>query len=30
MTMIISQLGFKPDALRGETDTVTGAGGWIG
>ena len=30
MTMIISQLGLKPDALRGETVIVTGAGGGIG
>ena len=30
MTMIISQLGLKPDALRGETVLVTGAGGGIG
>jgi NAD(P)-dependent dehydrogenase (short-subunit alcohol dehydrogenase family) len=30
MTMIISQLGLKPDALRGETVVVTGAGGGIG
>jgi NAD(P)-dependent dehydrogenase (short-subunit alcohol dehydrogenase family) len=30
MTMIISQLGLKPDALRGETIIVTGAGGGIG
>ena len=28
--MIISQLGLKPDALRGETVIVTGAGGGIG
>jgi NAD(P)-dependent dehydrogenase (short-subunit alcohol dehydrogenase family) len=28
--MIISQLGIKPDALRGETLIVTGAGGGIG
>jgi NAD(P)-dependent dehydrogenase (short-subunit alcohol dehydrogenase family) len=28
--MIISQLGLKPDALRGETVLVTGAGGGIG
>jgi NAD(P)-dependent dehydrogenase (short-subunit alcohol dehydrogenase family) len=30
MTMVISQLGLKPDALRGETVIVTGAGGGIG
>src|SRR6185436_10706090 len=30
MTMIISKLGLKPDALRGETVIVTGAGGGIG
>ena len=30
MTMLISQLGLKPDALRGETVIVTGAGGGIG
>ena len=30
MTMIISQLGLKPDALRSETVIVTGAGGGIG
>jgi NAD(P)-dependent dehydrogenase (short-subunit alcohol dehydrogenase family) len=30
MTMIISQLGLKPDTLRGETVIVTGAGGGIG
>jgi NAD(P)-dependent dehydrogenase (short-subunit alcohol dehydrogenase family) len=30
MTMVISQLGLKPDALRGETVVVTGAGGGIG
>ncbi len=30
MTMIISQVGLKPDALRGETVVVTGAGGGIG
>ena len=30
MTMIISQLGLKPDLLRGETVIVTGAGGGIG
>jgi NAD(P)-dependent dehydrogenase (short-subunit alcohol dehydrogenase family) len=30
MTMIIAQLGLKPDALRGETVLVTGAGGGIG
>jgi NAD(P)-dependent dehydrogenase (short-subunit alcohol dehydrogenase family) len=29
-TPIISQLGLKPDALRGETVIVTGAGGGIG
>lgn len=28
--MLISQLGLKPDALRGETVIVTGAGGGIG
>lgn len=28
--MVISQLGLKPDALRGETVIVTGAGGGIG
>jgi NAD(P)-dependent dehydrogenase (short-subunit alcohol dehydrogenase family) len=30
MTMIITQLGLKPDVLRGETVIVTGAGGGIG
>jgi len=30
MTMVISQLGLRPDALRGETVIVTGAGGGIG
>jgi len=30
MTNIISQLGLSPDALRGETVVVTGAGGGIG
>ncbi len=30
MTNIISQLGLKPDVLRGETVIVTGAGGGIG
>ena len=30
MTMILSQLGLKPDALKGETVIVTGAGGGIG
>src|SRR5512147_22498 len=30
MTMIISQLGLKPDALKGEVVIVTGAGGGIG
>jgi NAD(P)-dependent dehydrogenase (short-subunit alcohol dehydrogenase family) len=30
MTLIISHLGLKPDALRGETVIVTGAGGGIG
>ena len=30
MTMVISQLGLKPDALKGETVIVTGAGGGIG
>lgn len=30
MTMVVSQLGLKPDALRGETIVVTGAGGGIG
>lgn len=30
MSMIISQLGLKPDALLGETVIVTGAGGGIG
>lgn len=30
MDMIISQLGLKPDTLRGETTIVTGAGGGIG
>ena len=30
MTMVISQLGVQPDALRGETVIVTGAGGGIG
>jgi len=30
MTNIISQLGLSPDALRGETVIVTGAGGGIG
>src|SRR5512141_841882 len=30
MAMLISQLGLKPDALRGETVIVTGAGGGIG
>ena len=30
MTMLISTLGLKPDALRGETVVVTGAGGGIG
>jgi len=30
MAMIISQLGLKPDVLRGETVIVTGAGGGIG
>ncbi len=30
MTMVISQLGLKTDALRGETVIVTGAGGGIG
>jgi len=30
MTLVISQLGLKPDALRGETVIVTGAGGGIG
>jgi NAD(P)-dependent dehydrogenase (short-subunit alcohol dehydrogenase family) len=30
MTMAISQLGLKQDALRGETVIVTGAGGGIG
>jgi NAD(P)-dependent dehydrogenase (short-subunit alcohol dehydrogenase family) len=30
MTMIISQLGLKQDALRGETVIITGAGGGIG
>ena len=30
MTMLISQLGLKPDALQGETVIVTGAGGGIG
>jgi NAD(P)-dependent dehydrogenase (short-subunit alcohol dehydrogenase family) len=29
-TLIISQLGLKPDTLRGETVIVTGAGGGIG
>ncbi|HEX5942202.1 MAG TPA: SDR family NAD(P)-dependent oxidoreductase [Anaerolineales bacterium] len=28
--MVISQLGLKPDALRGETVVITGAGGGIG
>jgi NAD(P)-dependent dehydrogenase (short-subunit alcohol dehydrogenase family) len=30
MTPVISQLGLKPDTLRGETIIVTGAGGGIG
>lgn len=30
MTSLISQLGLKPDALKGETIIVTGAGGGIG
>jgi NAD(P)-dependent dehydrogenase (short-subunit alcohol dehydrogenase family) len=30
MSMVISQLGLKPNALRGETVIVTGAGGGIG
>ena len=30
MNMVISQLGLKPDALRGKTVIVTGAGGGIG
>src|SRR5689334_5500153 len=30
MTMIISQLGLKPDVLHGKTVVVTGAGGGIG
>jgi NAD(P)-dependent dehydrogenase (short-subunit alcohol dehydrogenase family) len=30
MSMVIAQLGLKPDALRGETVIVTGAGGGIG
>ena len=30
MSMVISQLGLKPDSLRGETVVVTGAGGGIG
>jgi NAD(P)-dependent dehydrogenase (short-subunit alcohol dehydrogenase family) len=30
MSMVISQLGLKPEALRGETVLVTGAGGGIG
>jgi NAD(P)-dependent dehydrogenase (short-subunit alcohol dehydrogenase family) len=30
MAMIISQLGFRPDALQGETVIITGAGGGIG
>jgi short-subunit dehydrogenase len=30
MSMIISQLGLRPDALKGETVIVTGAGGGIG
>ena len=30
MTMLISQLGLKPDTLHGETVIVTGAGGGIG
>ncbi|MEW6403886.1 MAG: SDR family NAD(P)-dependent oxidoreductase [Chloroflexota bacterium] len=30
MTMVISQLGLKPDALRDETVILTGAGGGIG
>ena len=30
MTMVISQLGLKPDTLHGETVIVTGAGGGIG
>src|SRR5512133_1537657 len=30
MSMIISKLGLKPDALQGETVIVTGAGGGIG
>lgn len=30
MTIVISQLGLKPDALQGETVIVTGAGGGIG
>jgi NAD(P)-dependent dehydrogenase (short-subunit alcohol dehydrogenase family) len=30
MSMVISQLGLTPDALRGETVIVTGAGGGIG
>jgi NAD(P)-dependent dehydrogenase (short-subunit alcohol dehydrogenase family) len=30
MNMVISQLGLSPDALRGETVIVTGAGGGIG
>jgi NAD(P)-dependent dehydrogenase (short-subunit alcohol dehydrogenase family) len=30
MTMVISQLGLKPDTLQGETVIVTGAGGGIG
>src|SRR5215208_1490594 len=30
MSMVISQVGLKPDALQGETVIVTGAGGGIG
>ena len=30
MTLVISQLGLAPEALRGETVIVTGAGGGIG
>lgn len=30
MAMVISQLGLSPDALRGETVIVTGAGGGVG
>ena len=30
MSLMISQLGIRPNALRGETVLVTGAGGGIG